>query len=119
MSSVYLILFNCSVNFEPYYTFDIKWANLLFCMVFLYLAFTCSQVLSVPEGEDDETIIVISAWLAQHIDFMGFTCVTAVMSTCALNNLCSDTVSCWLPGLLSTCGSCSYVGFLSSSFFLK
>lgn len=38
--------------------------------------FPCSLVLFAAEGfasEEDETIIVIHAWFAQHTDFMGFT----------------------------------------------
>lgn len=45
--------------------------------------------------------------------------LNGVISTCALNNLCSDTVGCWLPGLLSPCGSCSYVGFLFILWFFS
>lgn len=50
--------------------------SLLFDVLVFIFFFTCSLLLFAAEGfasEGDETIVVIHAWFAQHIDFMGFT----------------------------------------------
>lgn len=55
----------------------------------------------------------------QHTDFMGFIRVISIMSTCALINLHVDTSEYRLPGLPSSSGGCSCVGFLFWGFFFS
>lgn len=104
-------IFFCSDKFEPCNWYDMKWANIPFSLMFLFMFY-------LPPGSCciDETVIVIHTCFAQGIDLMGFKCAVSFISTCVLNNLGIDTVGYTLSGLLSPSGSCSCVRFLFNNF---
>lgn len=114
---VCLVAFNCRVSFEPYYTHDVKWADLPFCVMFLCFCFTCSQVLFVSEGLHLRAWAYCCLGLCSTSISGGSTCAISVVSTCALNNLHIDTVGYSLAGLPPPSGGCSCVGFIFYDFF--
>lgn len=110
---VYLI-FSYHINWELYYSYNMAWASLQFRVYSPAPRFSLSLRVCIREGA---AVIVRHAWFVQRIDFMGFTCLIGIISTCAMNNLHTETVGYSLPGLLSPSGVCSCVGFLFYHFF--